>query len=89
MPSPGAGLAIVGALVLLMGSGVAVFRVPVSRRHRRWMEMFLRRLGAMGIRPRQPIEDATSPGAWLTVGVLSALLGAAFLVAGLNLLFRP
>lgn len=53
------------------------------------MEMFLRRLGPMGIRPRQPIEDATSPGTWLTVGVLSALLGAAFLVVGLNLLLRP
>lgn len=52
------------------------------------MEMFLRRLGAMGIRPRRSIEDATSPGTWLTIGVLWALVGAAFLFAGLNLLLR-
>lgn len=53
------------------------------------MEMFLRRLGAMGLRPRHSIEDAMSPGTWLTVGVLSALVGAVVLFAGLNLLLRP
>jgi|GEM_PF-4925786 len=84
----GSALALIGAVFLLDGLALAIFRSAVSKQHRRWMEMFRRRLSLTGIRPKRSLEEATSPGAWLTIGILAALMGAGFLFAGLNLLLR-
>lgn len=84
----GSALALIGAVFLLDGLALAIFRSAVSRQHRRWTEMLRRRLSLMGIRPRHSLGEATSPGAWLTIGILAALMGAGFLFAGLNLLLR-
>jgi hypothetical protein len=77
----GAVLALFGVLFLLSGTGLAVFRLTVSRGHRRGMEM------VAGRRCREA-ADAMTSGTWLSVGVISGLPGAGLLFAGLNLRVR-
>ncbi|KRE82718.1 hypothetical protein ASG86_10410 [Arthrobacter sp. Soil764] len=78
---PGAVLALFGALFMIMGIGVAAFRLPISRGHQRWMEMFAGRRG-------RDAADAMTPGTWLSIGVINALIGAGLMFAGFNLMLR-
>jgi hypothetical protein len=77
----GAVLALFGMLFLLMGLAVAFLGSAVSKGHRKWMSMMGGWLG-------RPSDEAMAPGTWLTIGVLTALMGAGLLFVGLNLLLR-
>lgn len=77
----GLGFTLLGALFLLLGLAIAVFRAAVSKGHRQWMDMFAGRRG-------REAAEAITEGTWLAIGVLFGLLGIGLLFAGLNLLLR-